>query len=167
VSKFLGRVWGYKNQKVDNWFKTELKRRLTAMGFDVYGIHPKSQGGRYFRATIHEWHPLWKFICEITPELDEEDKIKGQYNDGHKIVGEKHRAIVRELERYLLNPEEPRYRTVISQCTIYPEYETEPSILYSLSIRSIFGINDPMRVKHNTIVEFYKFAKNNRGFIIY
>jgi hypothetical protein len=58
------------------------------MGFDIYGIKPKTKKEEhsYFRANVWYWRPLWAFvetICE--EELSKLDEDIGQYNDGCEV----------------------------------------------------------------------------------
>jgi hypothetical protein len=36
---------------------------------DVYGREPTSEAGEYFRATIHDWHPLADLCNALAPEI--------------------------------------------------------------------------------------------------
>lgn len=39
------------------------------MGMDVYGKRPKSEDGKYFRASVWSWHPLADMLAEFYPDL--------------------------------------------------------------------------------------------------
>ncbi len=39
------------------------------MGMDVYGNNPKNESGKYFRANVWYWHPLWDCIDNLHPVI--------------------------------------------------------------------------------------------------
>jgi hypothetical protein len=39
------------------------------MGMDVFGSKPKTPEGKYFRANVWYWHPLWSFVELAHPVL--------------------------------------------------------------------------------------------------
>lgn len=56
------------------------------MGFDINGLAPKNEKGKYFRNNVWYWRPLWDFIYSFAPDiLSAQDYERGQYNDFHKI----------------------------------------------------------------------------------
>jgi len=60
------------------------------MGFDLNGVDPISIKGEYFRANVWWWRPLWKFVCNYSDDiLNEEDKERGTWNDWHEITNKK------------------------------------------------------------------------------
>ena len=54
------------------------------MGRDVYGVEPYTEAGKYFRANVWSWRPLWEYVCDVC-NIDEETRDRGHYNDGHRI----------------------------------------------------------------------------------
>jgi len=72
------------------------------MGMDVYGIKPSAEKGRYFRNTVWYWSPLWKYVCEVCPDiLSARDMIRGEYNANHKIPAKKATAVGKRLEQMI------------------------------------------------------------------
>jgi hypothetical protein len=53
---------------------------------DVYGKAPKSENGKYFRASVWSWHPLWDYCCHVAPEITVQVKY-GHYNYGDGLDG--------------------------------------------------------------------------------
>lgn len=49
------------------------------MGMDVYGLYPASEVGEYFRNNVWWWHPLWNYVLELAPWV-EEKVPNGHYN---------------------------------------------------------------------------------------
>ena len=39
------------------------------MGMDIYGRKPSAPEGRYFRATIGEWNPIYQLIAKLCSDL--------------------------------------------------------------------------------------------------
>jgi len=39
------------------------------MGMDVYGKHPTSEVGKYFRASVWSWRPIANYVRELAPIL--------------------------------------------------------------------------------------------------
>lgn len=55
------------------------------MGMDVYGKDPKDESGRYFRANVWYWHPLWSMIEYLYPQYGL--KVKHAHsNDGDGLT---------------------------------------------------------------------------------
>jgi len=73
------------------------------MGYDLFGLEPKSARGRYFRNNIWFWHRLWDFVCEISKDiLTEDEKRRGHFNEGLEIDKERTETIARRLQEALL-----------------------------------------------------------------
>src|SRR5687768_13699993 len=71
------------------------------MGMDVYGKQPKTEVGRYFRANVWWWRPLWDYCAKLAPEIIPEDLHRaGHMNDGEGLdeVGARALAILLQAE---------------------------------------------------------------------
>tara|TARA_B100001093_G_C25971822_1_gene653628 strand:+ start:93 stop:482 length:390 start_codon:yes stop_codon:yes gene_type:complete len=58
------------------------------MGFDIYGLKPKTnkEEHSYFRANVWYWRPLWSFVEKIcSEEIEKLEEDIGQYNDGCEV----------------------------------------------------------------------------------
>jgi len=67
------------------------------MGMDVYGKRPRSEAGKYFRANVWGWCPLWDYCCLVAPELT--DKVKyGHSNDGDGLRAVDSRKLAKILQ---------------------------------------------------------------------
>jgi hypothetical protein len=66
------------------------------VGFDLHGENPKDRVGRYFRASIWTWSPLWEYVtsrcCGVLSKRDQE---QGYWNDGH-LIGERKAELLAE-----------------------------------------------------------------------
>lgn len=57
------------------------------MGMDVYGRDPDNESGKYFRANVWYWRPLWGMIEDLYPTF----AVKvpnAHYNDGDGLDAE-------------------------------------------------------------------------------
>ena len=56
------------------------------MGFDLYGVKPKSKNGEYFRASVWGWRPIWEYVCTHHSDIVDSDIQKeGQTNSGYVV----------------------------------------------------------------------------------
>jgi len=72
------------------------------MGFDLYGNKPENEKGDYFRNNVWWWRRLADYVCEHTKVVDDVDKEKWQYNDGHEVSKREAEQIANQLE-HLIN----------------------------------------------------------------
>ena len=157
------------------------------MGFDVYGVKPKNETGKYFRNNIWWWRPIWQYItirCEDI--LTEKDIKEGEYNNGHLISATKSRQIKERLQKLLKNGAVARYELAYTkEMEEMPdescEYCNKTGIRTSKigeveekhtcnvcggkgSLRP-FVTNYPF--KQDNVKRFVEFLENNNGFKIY
>jgi len=73
---------------------------------DVHGLKPDSKAGKYFRASMWAWPPIWDFAVTVAPEITERVTNGDPYGnegagltepDDAKALGQ---AILDGLERY-------------------------------------------------------------------
>jgi hypothetical protein len=80
------------------------------MGFDVFGVKPKSEKGEYFRNNVWWWRPLWEYVAENCSDvLTEEDVYEGSLNDGHLISEEKALKIAAKLKELIASGKTKAY----------------------------------------------------------
>lgn len=133
------------------------------MGFDIYGINPRSSVGQYFRNNLWRWKPLWSLICFITPELTERNRYQGQINCGHAIMGEKHQAIIRNLEAVLHSTDRPSVDLFVPK-EIIPN-SVEASMIQMLG-SSVDTSQTDYHFEWDNVQSFLEFCQNNDGFEI-
>jgi hypothetical protein len=69
------------------------------MGFDLYGRHPRTRTGRYFRVHAFWWGPLWAFTCTLAADvLSKEATFNGFLNEGQYITAAQAREIAARLD---------------------------------------------------------------------
>lgn len=72
------------------------------MGFDIIGMHPVDEDGKYFRNDIYSWESLWDFVCEVTGDLlTDKQKEMACHNDGFKCGAKTSMAIAKKLKEAL------------------------------------------------------------------
>lgn len=57
------------------------------MGMDVSGKAPSSEDGKYFRASVWSWRPIWTYCEAIAPALTAKVRL-AHYNDGDGLNAE-------------------------------------------------------------------------------
>lgn len=62
------------------------------MGMDVYGKSPTLEYGKYFRASVWSWHPIWNYCATLAPKLCAK-VVHGHTNDGDGLDAEDARAL--------------------------------------------------------------------------
>lgn len=78
------------------------------MGMDVYGKHPTSEIGKYFRNNVWWWRPLWDYCAIVAPKLA--GKVEhGQTNDGDGLNAIDSQALAAILRTKIKNGEAKRY----------------------------------------------------------
>lgn len=78
------------------------------MGMDVFGQAPRSKQGKYFRANIWSWGPIWSYCEQAAPELTA--KVEHGYtNDGDGLCSEDASELGRILKNKLNTGEVARH----------------------------------------------------------
>lgn len=62
------------------------------MGYDLFGMNPRNDAGKYFRSNIWTW-PMFHSLIEETQVLGEEALEAICFNDGYEITNEEAIAI--------------------------------------------------------------------------
>lgn len=53
------------------------------MGMDVYGRKPTAEAGKYFRANVWSWRPIYELVCDLCSDLLDEKTLRLMaFNDG-------------------------------------------------------------------------------------
>lgn len=135
------------------------------MGMDVFGISPVEDSGRYFRATVWEWRPLWERMKELCGDfLSEELMFAMACNDG---AGPQDQStcdmIADRLEQWLLTYSDKEYslESDASKLCVLPDGH--------LVLRDQLAVDcevarSPYRIRREEITEFIVFLRNCGGF---
>jgi hypothetical protein len=78
------------------------------MGFNVYGLSPKSEKGKYFYNNVWWWRPLAKFVLESCFVPQEESEYWGS-NAGQAVSAETANHIAERLDMLLKSGAVKRY----------------------------------------------------------
>jgi hypothetical protein len=72
------------------------------MGMDVFGLDAKNDEGKYFRANVWYWHPLWDCLHNLHPKLCE--KVQNPHdNSGDGLNAKDSLALSKLLKKDLDN----------------------------------------------------------------
>ena len=70
----------------ERWKALDADEELGKQYWNEYEKYQEANPGVYFRNNVWWWRPLWQFVCERFDDiLTDEDKERGEYNDGHLI----------------------------------------------------------------------------------
>lgn len=74
------------------------------MGMDVYGVKPISENGKYFRANLWSWRPIY-FLCDYLNEKHNLgfDLSRFGYNDGAGLNSKDSKILAKKMEQYFEN----------------------------------------------------------------
>lgn len=69
------------------------------MGMDVHGMAPTNKVGAYFRNNVWWWRPLWRYCCEIAPDIISDELAQAcQFNDGAGLDAEGSKKLAYRLK---------------------------------------------------------------------
>lgn len=140
------------------------------MGFDLYGIKPKTGKGEYFRNNVWSWRPLWRF-CEVVAGdiLTNKDIIGGSYNDGYLITKPKSVLLGDRLQTLLEDEKQfKKYQKQIDKDTgeVSEGFHTIFDKLHGDKPKKMDNPYKGLLTRGN-VREFAKFCLESRGFRIY
>jgi len=69
--------------------------------FEAVEKFEETNKGVYFRNNVWWWRRLADYVCDHTGVVNEKDKDKWQYNDGHKVSEEEAKQIANQLEHLI------------------------------------------------------------------
>lgn len=154
------------------------------MGFDVYGQNPKNDKGKYFRANIWWWPPLWDYCEEVAPEIAKNVEYPLS-NDGSGLDAQDAEALANALDMSLLTDtaikKEAAYHARLDsfpmkECPMKSEEKDgakhSPSCLFCDGEGEVHDV--PMEASFtmkpfavDLVKEFMTFCRNSGGFEIH
>jgi hypothetical protein len=137
------------------------------MGFDLYGISPISEKGKYFQNNIWNWARLWDFTCLVGHDfLTENDKKAGYSNDFREITNEISQELAKRLFQAVENKQQ--YNAWIDgskgPCELIQE-ELISSIRNSIP-ETIHPQESIFPFDWDNVKRFAEFCRESGGFII-
>ena len=139
------------------------------MGMDVFGIEPTADTGRYFRASIWQWRPLWEQMKALCGDFLSDEMLAAMaYNDG---AGPREQStctkIADRLEQWLhtdsrskfvIDREQTSLRVASNGCLVSCE---------TLSEEEESNSKSPYSVTRQEIEEFIEFLRDCGGFSVW
>ena len=134
------------------------------MGFDLGGIYPINNKGKYFHNSVWLWRPLWSFSCYVCKGIvTPHDFEAGTYNDGHQIDNDKANEMAKKL-KYAINHKKEYSRLVKELKARYdntPKNDAE-KVVKKLTNETSFQYP----FSWGNVREFAEFVENSGGFYI-
>lgn len=93
------------------------------MGMDVYGRHPDTASGEYFRGQVSHWHLLADCICALAPKEASPCKF-WHCNGGDGLNAAESRALADRLEQCIADGTAERYINALN-----PKFRNRQSLL--------------------------------------
>jgi hypothetical protein len=118
------------------------------MGFDIQGMEPSSDTGKYFRCSGWYWRPLHILICLLCEDfLTIEEGREMGFNEGFSYSAEKARAIAFRLA--------------------FVASDDERLARYEARVAEILPANYEGCWSKDTIIEFVEFLRDCGGFEVF
>jgi hypothetical protein len=153
--------------KTTTYEKTLRNQETKTMGFDIYGLNPKSETGRYFRKSIGSgWHQLAEFIIDTCPK---EITGKCEYwhrNDGSGLNESDSIALADILNGHLRNG---LVEASEIACDELKEDQVTPDFVTNLDpfVASLLFWSGPSSSLTKDVAKFSAFLRNSGGFEIW
>lgn len=78
------------------------------MGMDVHGKKPTSEDGKYFRASVWSWPPIWEYCEAIAPDLTKRVRL-AHTNDGDGLGARNSKVLGRKVTASIEDGSAARY----------------------------------------------------------
>jgi hypothetical protein len=150
------------------------------MGMDIYGKHPRSEIGKYYRGDIYSWNILAKHIVQACPK-NITGKVPNWFtNDGYGLDEADSISLAHILEEHVKTgleviPESPPFTSGIDEVFVHLQAAVASGALPEV------GIGDELRfgrekkpikdltvgVSESAITEFAAFLRDCGGFEIW
>lgn len=139
------------------------------MGMNVYGVAPAGEAGKYFRASIWGWHPIWERMALLCSDLLNAELLTAMsHNDG---AGPQQQEtcdkIADRLERWLT--EDPRevffleHDSGILRVTPEGRFVSEEQLAEDPTLVT----KSPYSVSREHLREFIGFLRSCGGFCVW
>lgn len=139
------------------------------MGMDVYGVEPASEAGRYYRASIWEWRPIWERMAVLCEDVIDESLLQAMtFNEG---AGPRDQAtctqIAERLERWLSEQTSERifweHDSSILRVTPEGRFVSEEELAADPHLVT----KSPYSISRVDLWEFVRFLKECGGFCVW
>lgn len=141
------------------------------MAMDVYGKNPTAEVGVGIRYSIHGWHPLADYACEVAPEITAACKL-WHSNDGDGLDAKAANKLADRLQEEIESGRTLSYeRAFHSDSSGHPRLEGDkltgrsPEFMASLLTGRSFRGFPQFRVRY--VQDFVDFLRECGGFEIW
>lgn len=139
------------------------------MGMDVFGLDPAREAGRYFRASIWQWRPLWERMRDLCSDFLSTEMLAAMaYNDG---AGPQDQStctkIADRLEHWLQDDSSSEYRLEESASALRITSDGSLVTCQHLKADVTGPTRSPYAIERNEIEEFIAFLRNCGGFSVW
>lgn len=160
-----------------------VSKERRKMGFDLYGVKPKNEKGKYFRNNVWYFRPLWAFIVA---KCDDILKVKqaeaGQFNDGVLITANQVRKIAQRLNELVMLGDVKKYEEDRNASLKVLPYEicefchgsgkrndeyVKGKCNACVGKGKVHSRSCDYDFTEENVIEFIEFAENSGGFRIY
>ena len=139
------------------------------MGMDVYGVAPAGEDGKYFRASIWMWRPIWERLRLHCSDLLGEELLSSMaFNDGAGPQDQETCSKIAErLEEWL--SEDPREKFSLEEEPTTLRINTEGKLvsLADLAANPKLETRSPYFVSREDFREFIAFLRSCGGFCVW
>ena len=132
------------------------------MGMDVYGKDPRSEKGKYFRASVWSWRPLNALMFEVGV-ITESERDKMSLNDGEGLEKDQAQKVAARLQKFL--DERPHLRTI--HTTDPPGAAEQTLISMFKEIGTEVGSSTEYSIDREHVLEFIAFCWDCGGFEVH
>ncbi len=138
------------------------------MGMDVYGIAPVDDAGRYFRASIWEWRPLWERMKELCSDFLSVELLAAMaYNDGAGPRDQRTCTMIAErLEQWLVADSRSEYRLEENASALRVTSDGRLVTCEELTAEAAGLSKSPYSVRRDEVTEFIAFLRSCGGFSV-
>jgi hypothetical protein len=135
------------------------------MGMDVWGRHPDSEAGEYFRANLWGWHPIYQMIIELCSDLlDEETLALMETNDG---AGPEDAATCKKMAIRFSNWMEHNINGAIMESADLRVDDDGRFLTEEETAQNPNAGHSPFRIKDEDLKEWIEFLWHCGGFNVY
>ena len=140
-------------QDDDGWPKYDEMESVKGASDEYFKARNKwndENPGQYFRANIHWWFPLWRFVSNVCDDiLTEEDIDSCCLNDGYEITDDKAIKISERLETLNDSGETKQYEDALKE-----------------NAKSFDNPDGNCGFDTDFVMSFAKFCKESGGFVV-
>jgi hypothetical protein len=139
------------------------------MGMDVYGVAPVADNGKYFRASIWMWRPIWERMAVLCHDVLSKELLSAMgYNNGAGPEDQETcNLIAQRLEEWLAQEGSDEFSLVEDTTTLRVTSEGRFVSDQELSADPTLKTKSPYSVSREELKEFIEFLRSCGGFCVW